>query len=638
MMFVKNFNPLAYLDTDKSIAKLRSVFILIGVSVLVINISPAFADPEVQWIRTFPLADFANIDGNSGDLFLNTTPVHLRVSDTDSGFVGNSISDTITVSLSSTTGDDIDLILNEVDDTGVFENNKVIFMQNDARISLGISAILTIEDESKAGNSIPNEVLDGFTEPIAVRSESHLSGILVDVSEVDDTGVFTTVLNFCNTSGCSDDNTSTLEISPNDTITAMFRKIDNVQIGYVISNLGGDGAIIAGDTSIVTASYDGVERAVIISFPGPGGGSGGPVAPVVVVDSGPFDDPDDPIVVDPSDGTGSGCSGDCTPPTLGVDEDGDRLVYDGFQYNGNPVDVELYYTPYPLITVDVGVENLTVLKIYDNNGPQNIAHVGLGFGLGKGESFNDSKATINLDISSDGTETTSLFDPENVLDNVQITTEEAPCGLNTTAQCLAVFIYHTFREPLNFNMVATYIWDFKLNAWQNYYNHGIEIVGDSLNPPKTELVYFGTKQLVGLYELVRIDKKQDIWQDKYGDLFQYLGNDRFDLVYKVPKETVYDKPTMHGCDRHCNWFEHYKLHQQLLAEINLRDTIMKGKPIQGEPPDEPFSHEFKILKRSEDPVLQQAILDEISRAEELFDLKFGDPYNWKTTSFLLPVR
>ena len=33
-------------------------------------------------------------------------------------------------------------------------------------------------------------------------------------------------------------------------------------------------------------------------------------------------------------------------------------------------------------------------------------------------------------------------------------------------------------------MVATNIWDFERNGWQNYFNHGIQIVGDSMNPPE----------------------------------------------------------------------------------------------------------------------------------------------------------
>jgi len=86
-----------------------------------------------------------------------------------------------------------------------------------------------------------------------------------------------------------------------------------------------------------------------------------------------------PSSVVASDGTanrsnGSGCDGDCQAPTLGIDSKYNRIVTDGFTYNGKSTDVERFYTPYPLITVDVGKQNKAVFKIYENQGPQNVRH------------------------------------------------------------------------------------------------------------------------------------------------------------------------------------------------------------------------------------------------------------------------
>ena len=50
-----------------------------------------------------------------------------------------------------------------------------------------------------------------------------------------------------------------------------------------------------------------------------------------------------------------------------------------------------------------------------------------------------------------------------------------------------------------------------------------------MNPPKTKMIAFGTKEMRGTYELVQIDKKEDIWQDEFGNLYAHLGNDRFDV-------------------------------------------------------------------------------------------------------------
>lgn len=574
----------------------------------------AFAVISVEWIRfglPIPNNDVNNMI--SGDLFGIEPVLSLRVVDTDPGGpAGNGMTDdVIAVNLSSTTGDNIILNLNEFGgDTGVFTNNKVIFMSNNAKFqSLSDTATLTIADNSKIDGT-PNDVLIGGVNGAFIASETTgaFGGIFIDLNEIDDTGVFIRKISLCNTPGCSNSALAILEASVDDTITIADDLTFDIINGYVVSNTSGNGAIIIEAPGTVTASYKGVDRTISNIINPPGRGGGGIVSPGLVVDS-PLQAPQP---------TSSGCDGDCSPPTLGIDENFNRIVSDGFSFNGNPVDVELYYTPYPLITANVGEQNITTLKIYENMGADNISHVGLAFGLGEGESFNDSKATINLDISRDGKEVVSVYDPENALDNVTVTTEKGSCG-NASADCLIVHIGHMFRDSLNFNMVATYVWDFSRNSWQNYYNHGIEIRGESLNPPKTQLAAFGTKEMRGLYELVQIDKREDIWQDEFGNLYHYHGNDRFGLIYSAPKELVYDKPTMHGCDRNCNWFEQYKLNEQLLAQITLNDKVLRGKVIQGEPPAKPIFHEANILQRSEDPVLQQLILYEQERASKLYN-------------------
>jgi len=109
-----------------------------------------------------------------------------------------------------------------------------------------------------------------------------------------------------------------------------------------------------------------------------------------------------PSSVVASDGTanstnGSGCSRDCQAPTLGINSKYNRIVTDGFTYNGKSTDVERFYTPYPLITVDVGKQNKAVFKIYENQGPQNIRHFSFAFGLGGDQVISQSKAMIELE-------------------------------------------------------------------------------------------------------------------------------------------------------------------------------------------------------------------------------------------------
>ncbi|QLH07620.1 hypothetical protein [Nitrosopumilus ureiphilus] len=232
---------------------------------------------------------------------------------------------------------------------------------------------------------------------------------------------------------------------------------------------------------------------------------------------------------------GSGCNGDCEEPTLGVDNDGRRIVDNGFTYNGNPIDVERYFTPYPLVTVNVGKQNVAEFKIYENLGPDKISHFELAFGLAKGESIGMSKAVINWDKTFDGIETVTLDDPENVLDKISVTTSEGYCSDESQTKCLIVKVAHTFRAPLDFNILGTNVWDAEHNAWQNYYNHGIEVVGPSMNPPKE---YDGINK-GHIYHLTETSKTSAV--DEFGNSWS-LKYDQWEMDYVLP-DKIQDPPT-----------------------------------------------------------------------------------------------
>jgi hypothetical protein len=202
-----------------------------------------------------------------------------------------------------------------------------------------------------------------------------------------------------------------------------------------------------------------------------------------------------------------------SPPTLGLNQNQKRIVSGGFSFNDNPVDVLQYYTPYPMITTPVGQNNTVKLKIFEEKGLDNIAHVGLSYGLGKGEIFNEGRATIEFDRTFDGIESVTLFDPNNVLGDVNVTTADVRCNPKDNFTCLEVTFHHVFREPLEYNMVATNVWDFERNGWQNYFNHGIHVVGESMNPPDTYSgIYHGhVYHLIETGKNTAVDENGDSW-------------------------------------------------------------------------------------------------------------------------------
>ena len=234
-----------------------------------------------------------------------------------------------------------------------------------------------------------------------------------------------------------------------------------------------------------------------------------------------------------SSSNGGTCSGDCVEPTLGVNEKGERRVSNGFTYNGYSVDVDRFFTPYPLITAEVGKENKAEFKIYENLGPDNIRHFSFAFGLAKGQIISQSVAMIELDIDFDGTKSLTVTDPQNALDNVRVETNHVSCDDSNQTDCLEIIIYHTFRTPLDFNIVATDVWDTARLSWQNYYNHGIEVIGESLNPAKE---YDGINR-GHIYHLTETGKTTAV--DEFGNSWT-LSLGVWNKDYVVPQRIVED--------------------------------------------------------------------------------------------------
>ena len=320
---------------------------------------------------------------------------------------------------------------------------------------------------------------------------------------------------------------------------------------------------------------------------------------------------------------GSSSCSDCIPPTLGVDKDGKRMVDNGFSFEGHAVDVRHFFTPYPLIGAQVGHEFSTTLKIYENQGPDRIKHVGLAFGLAKGEIFGDSRAMIELDRELHGEEfAVSVHDPENTLENVYAETKKGACmddeDQESSQRCLIVTIHHTFRESMESNMVSTYVWDFHLNGLQNYYNHGIHVMGESLNPPEEYDGYHKGQ----MYHLVETGKTTATDQD--GNTWSLI-RDQWEMDY-IPTKKIDDGVTMHGFARENVRFETYKAGQILLAENTLHNQVLRGEDIVNDgfydKDNYDTIHITGGMHRSEDPVLQADILREQQRAQETFEREY----------------
>jgi len=393
---------------------------------------------------------------------------------------------------------------------------------------------------------------------------------------------------------------ATTDIDTADTITGTWNGDSTILTLTVDTIAGTDPPLV--NTDLV--NYDVTNGNLFYSVNATAGGAGTEFLGNTVTLTGDFG-----LFIAASTNGGGSCGVDCIEPTLGVNNDGTRLVDDGFSYNGKSVDVEYYFTPYPLVTVNVGEQNVAEFKIYENRGPENIQHFELAFGLADGESIGMSRAVINWDKSFDGVETITLDDPENVLEKIKVTTSEGSCSDETQTNCLIVKVEHTFRAPLDFNILGTNVWDTKRNAWQNYYNHGIEVVGESLNPPNT---YDGINK-GHIYHLTETGK--GIAVDEFGNAWTLDKTWKMDYI---PIGKIVDGVTKHGIDRNNAWFNTYKQGQELLAKELSEQRYLSYSDKEFAEINDIFSYEStKPIDKLSDSEIQNKMIFEFERAQKI---------------------
>jgi len=283
----------------------------------------------------------------------------------------------------------------------------------------------------------------------------------------------------------------------------------------------------------------------------------------------------------PAASKGSGDCVNCTEPTLGVDKRGVKMVDNGFTFNGKNTDVEYYFTPFELITVNVGKNNLAEFKIYDDGGPDNIEHFEFAYGMSKGQHMSQSNVRIEYDIDDEGAGTITIIDPENVIDHdsVMVETDTVSCMSNSLYDCLLVQVSHTFRAPLKFDIIGTNVWDVHHNSVQNYYNHGISVEGNSLNLPK-EITIASIPKIypdkTSLLELSEIDLLNDLWIDKLGYVWQ--GDEsKMNLISEIPFTIHQDSESKYSgySDRNASEFSNAIMTQQILAQEQLNSLYPK---------------------------------------------------------------
>lgn len=180
-------------------------------------------------------------------------------------------------------------------------------------------------------------------------------------------------------------------------------------------------------------------------------------------------------------------------PTMGIDPYfgfGDRKVTNGFSCNGQSVNVDTYYTPFPKLTLNTGESLHCEFKAYSELGAKTINHIEFGIGKKLGQSMSDRDGTVIYhygEVSHDKTFKDVTFEKTIIKEN----------GRDIAKFTLDATITEPTRDDI---VIGVWIWAESLyNGFDtivHFFNEGIEVTGQSLNPTepiKEVKVSYGNK-------------------------------------------------------------------------------------------------------------------------------------------------
>ncbi len=168
------------------------------------------------------------------------------------------------------------------------------------------------------------------------------------------------------------------------------------------------------------------------------------------------------------------CSGDCEAPTLGVLDDGQRVVTNGLTINSRSVNVEEQIQSIPTTTFNTGDTAKVKLVVYENNGVSGLRHTSLTISDYKDDKHSSDKATVSFDQNFEGTQTVTVTDPDGFLKGA--TAKATELNEFTT---LVEFSF-TIMKPFDTSAVIVESWDAKLSSRSNVFLNAVKANGDPI--------------------------------------------------------------------------------------------------------------------------------------------------------------
>jgi hypothetical protein len=168
------------------------------------------------------------------------------------------------------------------------------------------------------------------------------------------------------------------------------------------------------------------------------------------------------------------CGRDCEAPTLGVLDDGQRVIENGLTINSRSVNVEEHIQSIPTTTFNTGDTTKMRLVVYENNGVGGLRHTALSISDYKDDKHRSDVATVSFDQNFAGTQTVTVTDPNGFLGGATAKATE----LNEFST-LVEFSFKVMK-PFETSAVIVESWDANLSSRSNIFLNAVKATGEPI--------------------------------------------------------------------------------------------------------------------------------------------------------------
>jgi hypothetical protein len=222
------------------------------------------------------------------------------------------------------------------------------------------------------------------------------------------------------------------------------------------------------------------------------------------------------------------------PPTFGISQDNEESMVDsGFKINNQTFAItDNFHTPFAKQPINIGEFNLFEATVYAE---KNLKVQEFLFGIPEVGKANLAEVGVEVWYDRNGEiSEVKVIQKTNVIDKDTIiaTHEKIKCQKSDIEEkCDNTKVSMKFLEPLKDSVMAIKAIDYKNRYQITHLNEGVDILGDSINPPHTVMIPSLVKG-EGLIQVTQTSKYSPFWTAEDGRMFEKNNFDSFKEVNK----------------------------------------------------------------------------------------------------------